>query len=169
MKKHLIILSLLMALFTASSFAQTGIYAGGIWKDNSRQTGPLFRPEIGIPMAEGSGLMIDANLGSQITKQIYVGGGLGINIGPKHDNEYTASYRNIHVPLYADGRFYFSKSVSALFIELKLGLWLTPQTQRMELLLAPAIGFDIHNFDIKFESNNGEGLWLRLGYNIPIK
>lgn len=189
MKK--LIIAAILFITCSTGFAQTGVYSGGIWKDLTpkRKTGFVFRPEIGYNYFYNNGysnvyndLSLQTTFGYQIIPNVFVGGGLGLGfqIGG-YEYDYGQGYEKpiikVCVPIYVTGRYYILKTPSSPFIDMSLGVKLSPTTysdsdRKMEakIYCVPAIGYDIKNFDIKIQFPNlYKGVGIYVGYNITAK
>lgn len=170
MKKTIIVAVLLF--IRLSGFSQTGIYSGGLWNTSIslRNKGLIVRPEVGYVL--NNGFNIRANFGSQVTRQFFVGGGLGVEFKNTGYNSSTGtSGVMVNIPIFANARCYLTKSVSSPFLEMNFGVRIRPEENSSEVNLyyTPAIGYDIMNFDIKVEFPNFEGVGFFIGYNIGFK
>ena len=166
MKK--IIFAVVLFFICFSGFAQTGIYSGGLWSTPQRSKGLLVRPEVGV----SDGFTVKATVGSQLTRQFFVGGGLGLafrSVGSSISN--GTSGIKVAIPLFANARCYLTKSLSAPFLELECGIKIQPaiNASQINMYFSPAIGYDIKDFDIKVEFPNMRGVGFFIGYNIGFK
>ena len=173
--KKLLLTAFLLTAIGLTSMAQTGIYFGGITDRVYRKTGFVIRPEIGFGYDDGFNTFyyaVQVDFGYQITPCIYVGGGLGSDIGTRKRYDYYSGYygRVFGAPLYADFRWYWFKGESSPFLEVNTGACFVSgyYNDRICFLFTPSIGFDIKNFDIKVGSPDFEGIVFTLGYNIII-
>lgn len=170
MKKIIIVAVLLFTCL--SGFSQTGIYSSGLWKTSMslRSTGFIIRPEVGYVL--DNGFNIRATFGSQVTRQFFAGVGVGLEFKNTGYNSSTGtSGTMVKIPLFANARYYLTKSVSSPFLEMNFGVKIRPETNSSEVNLyyTPAIGYDIKNFDIRIEFPNFEGVGFFIGYNIGFK
>lgn len=166
MKK--IIFAVVLFFICFSGFSQTGIYSGGLWSTPQRSKGLLVRPEVGF----SDGFTVKATFGSQLTRQFFLGGGLGLafkNTGSSFLK--GASGIKVDIPVFANARCYLTKSLSAPFLELEFGLKVQPaiNASQISMYFAPAVGYDIRNFDIKVGFPNMSGIGFFIGYNIGFK
>ena len=184
MKKSIVLITLLFVV-CMSGFSQTGIYAGSLYKTPMRDKGLVVQPEIGFNVRsvingyDYPNLVIYGNAGSQITRQFYLGGGIGLSM--LFDRDYFGHYYvSPTFLLYGSGRAYFSPKTTAAFVEMKLGFqiiktWNTSNTSntvtsssQLKFLMMPAIGYDFNNFDIKVSMLNLSGIYFTIGYNFGI-
>lgn len=171
--KKLLLTTLTIILFSLSGMAQTGIYSGGIIKNDLRKTGMVFRPELGVEsysLGDYESYPFIAphlTMGFQVTPRVFVGGGFGVGIGTKMERvtNYYRPYFNI--PIHGDLRWYWFDGLSSPFVELNVGIRaLFDNYPSWEFMFDLGIGYDYKNFDIKLSFPLRPGVGVSVGYNI---
>ena len=133
-----------------------------------------YRADIELSWANKSVWGITSSHGFSFGNGLYVGGGAGFGAELTKETETPESNWNASyfVPVFADIKYSFSKTLAAPFVSLKGGAIADITNKGIRTFANPAVGLDIARFSLKVGYEYQLGFWGHLDgkhmYNVKL-